>query len=50
MEGDFTDNTWDFSWWAGALQAKIERYGLDPLIDVSVQHSINGPMLPEAMP
>ncbi|HMB71950.1 MAG TPA: MBL fold metallo-hydrolase [Gammaproteobacteria bacterium] len=41
MEGDFTDNTWDFNWWAGALQANIERYGLEPEIDVPVHGAVS---------
>jgi len=41
MEGDFTDNTWDFNWWAGALQANIERYGIDPVIDVPVHGAVS---------
>jgi len=41
MEGDFTDNTWDFNWWAGALQANIERYDLDPVIDVPVHGAVS---------
>ena len=40
MEGDFTDNTWDFNWWAGALQANIDRYGLQPEIDVPVHGAV----------
>jgi glyoxylase-like metal-dependent hydrolase (beta-lactamase superfamily II) len=30
MEGDFTDESWAFNWWAGALQANIDLYGIDP--------------------
>ncbi len=40
MEGDFTDNTWDFNWWAGALQANIDRYDLDPEIDIPVHGAV----------
>jgi glyoxylase-like metal-dependent hydrolase (beta-lactamase superfamily II) len=36
MEGDFTDETWTFNWWAGALRANIELYGLDPELVVPV--------------
>jgi len=36
MEGDFTDETWTYNWWAGALRANIDRYGLDPKLDVPV--------------
>jgi hypothetical protein len=41
MEGDFTDNTWDFNWWAGAMQANIERYGIDPEIDIPVHGAVS---------
>ena len=43
MEGDFTDDGWAFNWWAGALRATMERYGLDPRIDVPVHGSV-GPV------
>jgi len=36
MEGDFTDETWTFNWWAGALEANIALYGLTPELDVPV--------------
>jgi len=36
MEGDFTDEGWTFNWWAGAMQANIALYGLDPKLDVPV--------------
>jgi glyoxylase-like metal-dependent hydrolase (beta-lactamase superfamily II) len=36
MEGDFTDETWTFNWWAGALSANIERYGLEPELVIPV--------------
>jgi glyoxylase-like metal-dependent hydrolase (beta-lactamase superfamily II) len=40
MEGDFTDETWDFNWWAGAMQANIDLYDLDPELDVPVHGSV----------
>jgi glyoxylase-like metal-dependent hydrolase (beta-lactamase superfamily II) len=40
MEGDFTDETWDFNWWAGAMQANIDRYDLNPELDVPVHGSV----------
>lgn len=40
MEGDFTDETWDFNWWAGAMQANIDRYGLEPELDIPVHGSV----------
>ncbi len=36
MEGDFTDEGWAWNWWAGALQANMKRYGLDPKLDIPV--------------
>jgi len=40
MEGDFTDETWEFNWWAGAMQANIDRYGLEPVLDIPVHGSV----------
>lgn len=40
LEGDFTDDTWDFNWWAGALQANIDRYEISPEIDIPVHGSV----------
>ncbi len=40
MEGDFTDESWDFNWWAGAMQANIDRYDLDPELDIPVHGSV----------
>jgi len=40
MEGDFTDDTWEFNWWAGAMQANIERYGLEPEWVIPVHGSV----------
>jgi hypothetical protein len=40
LEGDFTDDTWDFNWWAGALQANIDRYGIEPEIDIPVHGAV----------
>jgi hypothetical protein len=40
MEGDFTDDTWEFNWWANAMRANVDRYGLDPEIDVPVHGSV----------
>jgi hypothetical protein len=36
MEGDLSDVSWDWHWWAGALSANIKRYGLDPALNVPV--------------
>lgn len=36
MEGDFTDEAWTWNWWAGALRANIELYGLEPELVIPV--------------
>lgn len=36
MEGDFGDVNWEWHWWAGALQANIDHYALDPVLNVPV--------------
>jgi glyoxylase-like metal-dependent hydrolase (beta-lactamase superfamily II) len=36
LEGDFTTHDWDFNWWGGAYLENIERYGLDPAINIPV--------------
>ena len=36
MEGDLSDVSWEWHWWAGALAANIKRYGIDPAINVPV--------------
>ena len=36
MEGDLSDVTWDWHWWAGALTATIKRHGIDPVTNVPV--------------
>lgn len=40
MEADFTDESYEMNWWAGALQANIEHYGLEPEIDIPVHGSV----------
>jgi glyoxylase-like metal-dependent hydrolase (beta-lactamase superfamily II) len=40
MEGDFTDETWAFNWWAGALRANMELYHLDPVTDIPVHGTV----------
>jgi glyoxylase-like metal-dependent hydrolase (beta-lactamase superfamily II) len=40
MEGDFTDETWAFNWWAGALRANMDLYGIDPVIDIPVHGTV----------
>ncbi len=36
MEGDFTDDTWTWNWWAGAIEANRDLYGIDPRLDIPV--------------
>lgn len=44
MEGDLGDVNWQWHWWAGALQANIDHYGLDPARNAPV----HGEVLPIA--
>jgi hypothetical protein len=41
MEGDFGDAEWTWHWWAGALNANIKAYGINPRLNVAV-HGPNG--------
>lgn len=43
MEGDFSDEHYMFNWWADAFHANMERYGIDPQIDIPVHGSV-GPV------
>lgn len=36
LEGDLTTHDWDWNWWAGSYLDTVERYGLDPAINVPV--------------
>ncbi|HET8698931.1 MAG TPA: MBL fold metallo-hydrolase, partial [Gammaproteobacteria bacterium] len=36
MEGDFTDDNWTWNWWAGAIKANRDLYGIDPQLDIPV--------------
>lgn len=36
LEGDFTDDTWTWNWWAGAIKANRDLYGIDPQLDIPV--------------
>ncbi|HET8697118.1 MAG TPA: MBL fold metallo-hydrolase [Gammaproteobacteria bacterium] len=36
MEGDFTDETWTWNWWAGAIKENRDLYGIDPRLDIPV--------------
>jgi len=42
LEGDFTTFDWDWNWWGGAYLDNVERYGLNPAINVPV-HGIVTP-------
>ncbi len=42
LEGDFTTHDWDWNWWGGAYLDSVERYGLDPAINIPV-HGIVTP-------
>jgi len=36
MEGDLGDVNWEWHWWAGALQANMDYYNLDPVLNIPV--------------
>jgi glyoxylase-like metal-dependent hydrolase (beta-lactamase superfamily II) len=36
LEGDFTTHNWDWHWWGGAYLDSVERYGLDPALNIPV--------------
>jgi len=36
LEGDFTTFNWDWHWWGDAYLDSVERYGLEPAINVPV--------------
>lgn len=36
VEGDFTTHDWDWHWWGDAYLDSVERYGLDPALNVPV--------------
>jgi glyoxylase-like metal-dependent hydrolase (beta-lactamase superfamily II) len=36
MEGDFTTYNWDFHWWGGAYLDNVDRYELNPAVNVPV--------------
>ena len=40
MEGDFTTYNWDWNWWAGAYMDTVDRYHLDPAINVPVHGKV----------
>jgi glyoxylase-like metal-dependent hydrolase (beta-lactamase superfamily II) len=36
LEGDFSTFDWDWHWWGGAYLDNVDRYGLDPAVNVPV--------------
>jgi len=42
LEGDFTTYDWDWNWWGGAYLDNVDRYKLDPAINIPV-HGIMTP-------
>jgi glyoxylase-like metal-dependent hydrolase (beta-lactamase superfamily II) len=36
LEGDFSTHDWEWHWWGGAYLDSVERYGLDPALNVPV--------------
>jgi glyoxylase-like metal-dependent hydrolase (beta-lactamase superfamily II) len=36
LEGDFTTHDWDWHWWGGAYLDSVDRYKLDPAINIPV--------------
>jgi glyoxylase-like metal-dependent hydrolase (beta-lactamase superfamily II) len=36
LEGDFTTYNWDWHWWGGSYLDNVERYGLDPALNIPV--------------
>jgi hypothetical protein len=49
MEGDLGDAAWTWHWWAGALAANIEAYGLDPILNVPVHGDPGGLSIEETL-
>ena len=40
LEGDFTTVDWDWHWWGGAYLDNVERYGLDPAVNIPVHGAV----------
>ena len=36
LEGDLTTHDWDWNWWGGAYLDTVERYGLNPAMNIPV--------------
>src|SRR5690606_39070544 len=49
MEGDLGDEAWTWHWWAGALSANVEAYGLDPVRNVAVHGPPGGLPIEETL-
>lgn len=49
MEGDLGDAAWTWHWWAGALSANLEAYGLAPLLNVAVHGPPGGLSLEQTL-
>jgi hypothetical protein len=40
MEGDLSDVNWEWHWWSYALQASINQYNLDPVLNIPVHGEV----------
>lgn len=49
MEGDLGDEGWTWHWWAGAVAANIEAYGIDPVRNVAVHGPPGGLTIDETL-
>jgi len=49
MEGDLGDAAWTWHWWAGAMSANIEAYGIDPVLNVAVHGDPGGLPIDETL-
>ncbi|MBN1240537.1 MAG: MBL fold metallo-hydrolase [Gammaproteobacteria bacterium] len=49
MEGDLGDAAWTWHWWAGALAANIDAYGLDPVRNIAVHGPPGGLPIEETL-
>jgi len=49
MEGDLGDEAWTWHWWAGAVAANIEAYGIDPVRNVAVHGPPGGLTIEETL-
>jgi len=49
MEGDLGDEAWTWHWWASAVAANIEAYGIDPVRNVAVHGPPGGLTIDETL-